>query len=68
MPLGPLTALCFPIGGTGRLGPLTLLMVSVGETIKAPVQMHVHNGASMPSFGGREGIKGSGVSHRPKGN
>ena len=68
VPWGPLTASCSPVGGKGRLVLSTLLMVCVGKTVKAPTPMHAHNGASMPSLGGREDIKGSGVSRRPGGN
>ena len=67
VPLGPLTASCSPVGDRGRLVPSALLVVSAGETAEAPTPMHVHNRASTPSLGGREGIKGSGVSRHPEG-
>jgi hypothetical protein len=40
----------------------------MAEMVKAPVWMHAHNQASMPSRGGREGIDGTGVSRRPEAN
>jgi hypothetical protein len=40
----------------------------VVETVKVLARMPAHNRAAMPSHGGREGIDGSGMSHRPEAN
>jgi hypothetical protein len=64
MPLGPPMASCSPVGGKGRLVPTTWVSLSTAETVKAPAQMPAHIQASTPSRGGREGIDGTGVSHR----
>jgi hypothetical protein len=68
VPLGPPTASCSPVGGKGRLVPTTWVSLSMAETVKAPAQMPAHIWASTPSHGGREGIDGTGVSHRPEAN
>jgi hypothetical protein len=66
MPLGPPMALCSPVGGKGRLVPMTWVSLSTAETVEAPAQMPAHIWASMPSCGGREGIDGTGMSSRPE--
>ncbi len=68
MPLGPLTALCSPVVGKGRLVPMTWVSLLTAEMIEAPAQMPTHNWASRPSRGGREGINGTGMSHRSEAN
>jgi hypothetical protein len=68
VPLRPLTALCSPVGGKGRLVPMTWVSLLMTEKVEAPAQMPAHNWMSMPSCGGREGISVSGVSHRPEAN
>ena len=71
MPKAPerlLMALCSPVGGKGRLVPTTLYGLASGEMVEAPVRMPAQGGAATPSCGGREGIDGSGVSHRPEVN
>jgi hypothetical protein len=60
--LGPQTALCSPVGGKGRLVPTTWVSLLTAKTVKAPACMPVHNWASTPSCGGREGIDGSSMS------
>ncbi len=67
MPLGLPMALCFPVGGGGRLFPATLESESTGEMVEVPARMSAHSRASTPSCGGREGI-GTGVSHCPEAN
>ncbi len=66
MPLGLPMALCSPVGGKGRLVPTTWVSQSMAETVKVPTRMPAHIWASTPSHGGREGINGTGVSHRPE--
>ncbi len=68
MPLGPLMALCSPVGGKGRLVPTTWVSLSMAERVKVAVWMPARNRASMPSCGGREGIDGTGMSCRPEAN
>ena len=60
-------ASCSPVGGGGRLFPVTLESELTGEMVQVPAQMPAHSRASTPSRGGREGI-GTGVSRRPEGN
>jgi hypothetical protein len=55
-----------PVDGKGRLVPTTWVSLSTAETVKAPARMPAHIRASTPSHGGREGIDGTGVSHRPE--
>ena len=66
MPLGLPMASCSPVGGKGRLVPMTWVSLAMAEMVKAPVQMPAHSWVSTPSCGGREGIDGTGVSHRPE--
>jgi hypothetical protein len=68
VPLGPPMASCSPVGGKGRLVPTTWVSLSTAEMVEAPVRMPAHNWAPKPSRGGREGINGTGVSHRPEAN
>ena len=51
-----------------RRRPTTLLRVALVETVVAPTRMPAHDGATMPSCGGREGIVGTGLSCHPKEN
>ena len=67
LPLGPPMALCSPVGGGGRLFPVTLESELTGEMVQVPAQMPAHSRASTPSRGGREGI-GTGISHRHEEN
>jgi hypothetical protein len=64
--LGPPMASCSPVGGKGRLVPMTWVCLLMAEMVKAPARMPAHIRASMPSRGGREGINGTGMSHRPE--
>jgi hypothetical protein len=66
MPLGPPMALCSPVGGKGRLVPMTWVSLSTAETVEAPARMPAYIQASTPSHGGREGIDGTGVSRCPE--
>jgi hypothetical protein len=66
MPLGPRMASYSPVGGKGRLVPMTWVSLSTAEMVKAPGRMPAHIWASMPSCGGREGINGTGVSSCPE--
>ena len=68
VPPEPPKASCSLVGGEGRLVPASLSKVALAETVKAPARMPARNKMSMPSCGGREGIKGSGVSRRSKRN
>jgi hypothetical protein len=68
VPLGPPTASCSPVGGKGRLVPTTWVSLSMAEMVEAPARMPAHIWASTPSHGWREGIDGTGVSHRPEVN
>jgi hypothetical protein len=61
-------ALCSPVGSNGRLLPTKWVSLLMDEMVKAPARMPAHNWASMSSRGGREGIDGTGVSHRPEAN
>ena len=66
MPLGPPMASCSPVGGKGRLVPMTWVSLLTAEMVEAPERMPAHIWASTPSRGGREGIDGTGVSRRPE--
>jgi hypothetical protein len=68
VPLEPPMASCSPVGGKGRLVPMTWVGLSTAETVEAPARMPAHIWASTPSCGGREGIDGTGVSRRPEAN
>jgi hypothetical protein len=68
VPLGPLMALCSPVGGKGRLVPTTWESLTMAETVEAPTRMPAHTWMSTPSQGGREGIDETGVSHFPEAN
>ncbi len=68
MPLGLPMASCSLAGGKGRLVPMTWVSLSTAEMVEVPARMPARNRASMPSWGGREGINGTGVSHRPEAN
>ncbi len=47
---------------------MTWVSLLMAKMVKAPARMPVHIQASMPFHGGREGIDGTGVSHRPEAN
>jgi hypothetical protein len=49
-------ASCSPVGGGGRLFPVTPESELTGEMVEVPARMPAHSGASTPSHGGREGI------------
>ncbi len=68
VPLGLPMASCSPVMGKGRLVPMTWVSLSMAETVKVPARIPVHIRASTPSCVGREGIDGTGVSHRAEAN